>query len=52
MVGTATLAAPWASRRAFAPQSSQLGAIDELEGLRKLLTEAEFASAKRHLLAG
>ena len=26
--------------------------IEELEGLRKALTEDEFESAKRHLLAG
>jgi len=31
---------------------SQLELIAELEGLRKALTEDEFESAKRHLLAG
>jgi hypothetical protein len=31
---------------------SQLGLIAELESLRKALTEDEFESAKRHLLAG
>ena len=31
---------------------SQTGWIEALEGLRKALTEDEFESAKRHLLAG
>ena len=31
---------------------SQLESIAELEGLRRALTEDEFESAKRHLLAG
>lgn len=34
------------------PKGSQAGWIAELEGLRKALTEDEFESAKRHLLAG
>jgi len=31
---------------------SRLGGIEELEVLRKALTEDEFESARRHLLAG
>jgi hypothetical protein len=31
---------------------SETGWMAELEGLRKALTEAEFESARRHLLAG
>jgi hypothetical protein len=30
----------------------QPGWVEELEGLRQVLTEDEFESAKRHLLAG
>ena len=51
MVGAATHAATGATRRAFAPQASTLGVIEELESLRNALTEDEYASAKRHLLA-
>ena len=40
------------TRRELTRSGSQLGWIEELEGLRKALTEDEFESAKRHLLAG
>ena len=39
-------------RQRAAHAGSPTGLMAELEGLRKALTEAEFESARRHLLAG
>jgi len=52
MVGAALHPEDWRARRSLTRSRSQLGLIAELEGLRKALTEDEFESAKRHLLAG
>ena len=52
MVGAALHPEGGRVRRSLTRSRSQLGLIAELEGLRKALTEDEFESAKRHLLAG
>lgn len=52
MVGGGAYSVARASRPGAVPKGSQAGWIAELEGLRKALTEDEFESAKRHLLAG
>ena len=51
MVGAALRPEGSRPRRELTPSGSQLESIAELEGLRKALTEDEFESAKRHLLA-
>ena len=52
MVGATTHAAGRSGWSGAGLAGSRLGGIEELELLRKALTEDEFASAKRHLLAG
>jgi len=52
MVGTAGQPAGWSSWDGARPAGLRLGWIEELERLRNALTEDEFESAKRHLLAG
>ncbi len=52
MVGATTHAAGRRAWNGAGPAVSRLGWIEELEMLRKALTEDEFESAKRHLLAG
>jgi hypothetical protein len=52
MVGGGTRRLVRGARHGATQAGSQLGWLAELEGLRKALTEAEFESAKRHLLAG
>ena len=52
MVGAAMHPTGGSMRRGFTRSRSQLGLIEELEGLRKALTADEFEAAKRHLLAG
>ncbi len=52
MVGAALHPDGGRARRGLTRSGSQLGLIAELEGLRKALTEDEFESVKRHLLAG
>jgi hypothetical protein len=52
MVGAALHPKGGRTRRGLIRSGSKLGVIEELEGLRKALTEEEFESAKRHLLAG
>ena len=52
MVGGATYPAGRSTRKGAVREGSQLSWVEELEGLRKALTEDEFESAKRHLLAG
>jgi hypothetical protein len=51
MVGAALHPEGGRTRRELIRSGSQLESIAELEGLRKVLTEDEFESAKRHLLA-
>ena len=51
MVGAAPHPERGRTRRGLTRSRSQLGLIAELEGLRRALTEDEFESAKRHLLA-
>jgi len=52
MVGAALRPEGGYTRRRLTPSGPQLSVIQQLEGLRKALTEDEFESAKRHLLAG
>ena len=52
MVGGSIHMVRRAARQGATRAGSQAGWMAELEGLRKALTEAEFESAKRHLLAG
>jgi hypothetical protein len=52
MVGTAGHPAGPSGWNGARPASQRLGWIEELERLRNALTEDEFESAKRHLLAG
>ena len=52
MVGAALHPEGRRTRRELTRSGSQLASIAELERLRKALTEDEFESAKRHLLAG
>ncbi len=52
MVGAALHPEGGRTRRELTRSGSQLELIAALEGLRKALTEDEFESAKRHLLAG
>ena len=52
MVGATTHAAGRSAWNGAGLAESRLGWIEELELLRKALTEDEFESAKRHLLAG
>lgn len=52
MVGGSTYTAGRSMRPQVARQGPQPGWIAELEGLRKALTQDEFESARRHLLAG
>ncbi len=52
MVGVAQQPEGGRTRRRLTRSGSQLELIAALEGLRKALTEDEFESAKRHLLAG
>jgi hypothetical protein len=52
MVGGATHPAGRTTRHGAAREGSQMSWVEELEGLRKALTDDEFESAKRHLLAG
>jgi hypothetical protein len=52
MVGGATYPARPGTRHGAAREGPQIGWIEELEGLRKALTDDEFESVKRHLLAG
>ena len=51
MVGGSTHRVGRGDREGVA-RGSQTELMAELEGLRKALTEAEFESARRHLLAG
>lgn len=52
MVGTAGQAAGRSGWNGARRAGLRLGWIEELERLRNALTEDEFESAKRHLLAG
>lgn len=52
MVGAALHPVAGRTRGGLIRSGSHLGVIEELEGLRKALTQEEFESAKRHLLAG
>ena len=52
MVGAALQPEGGRTRRGLTRSRPQLELIAELEGLRKALTQDEFESAKRHLLAG
>ena len=52
MVGGATYPASRRTRHGATREGPQAGWVEELEGLRKALTDDEFESAKRHLLAG
>ena len=52
MVGAALHPDGARTRHELTRSGPQLGVIQQLEGLRKALTEDEFESAKRHLLAG
>jgi len=52
MVGGAAHPARLGTRYGTTRERPQLGWVEELEGLRHALTEDEFESAKRHLLAG
>ena len=52
MVGGTTYPVGRGTRLGAAHAGSQTNWVEELEGLRKALTQAEFESAKRHLLAG
>jgi hypothetical protein len=52
MVGGATYPPGRRTRYGAAREGSEMGWVEELEGLRKALTDDEFESAKRHLLAG
>ena len=52
MVGGSTHTVGRGARQGVMRAGAQAGWMAELEGLRKALTEAEFESAKRHLLAG
>ena len=52
MVGAGTYTAARGTRQEAGRPEEPPGWIEELEGLRKVLTEDEFAFAKRHLLGG
>ena len=52
MVGATTYTAARGTRRQADEPGLQPGWTEELEALRKVLTEDEFSFAKRHLLAG
>jgi len=52
MVGAAAHPDRLGTRYGAPRERPQLGWVEELEGLRHALTEDEFESAKRHLLAG
>ena len=52
MVGAAMHPAGSSGRLATVRQGSQPSWIAELEGLRRALTDDEFETVKRHLLAG
>ena len=52
MVGAALHPAGTGARSATVRHGSQPSWIEELEGLRKALTDDEFETVKRHLLAG
>ena len=52
MVGATLHPTGWSTRRATVRQGPQPSWIEELEGLRNALTDEEFETVKRHLLAG
>ena len=52
MVGATTYTAGRGMRQEAGRPGLQPGWIDELESLRRVLTEDEFSFAKRHLLGG
>ncbi len=51
MVGGSAYSAGRSSRKEATREGSQTAWMAELEGLRAVLTEDEFESARRHLLA-
>jgi hypothetical protein len=51
MVGGAAHLAGRGTRHGATRERPRLGWVEELEGLRHALTDDEFESAKRHLLA-
>ena len=52
MVGATTYTAARGTRQEDGRPEGQPGWTEELEALRKVLTEDEFSFAKRHLLGG